>query len=281
MLAMAHAQVQKRDIAWIPWKFRLSQQRIEEIQMSRPAKVAKVAPTSLRELLWDDPPSIEVSNNNMGVNGIRTMLELAGTAYALVQGCHLGRIKAYNLKFLSLISTRLDADLGLRHVNALEAQAADRMLWGIISDLTTDRGWTLNDSLHEVTVVRSDMIGLLQPRPRPISRGSVPDMPTSYIPRGKGKGKSKSKKGSGGSNNGNPKWISTIYMNGATCSICMRYQSGNCNNPNCRFKHVCAMPKADGTACGGTTVRRIMPLHRIDRLLQRCQFHKGNPQMGA
>lgn len=69
----------------------------------------------------------------MGLNGIRAVLDLAGTAYALVQGCHLGRIKAYDLKFLGLISTRLDPDLGLRHVNALEAQAADRMLLAIVS----------------------------------------------------------------------------------------------------------------------------------------------------
>ncbi|CAL1161581.1 unnamed protein product [Cladocopium goreaui] len=185
LIAMAHSQVQKKDIAWIPWKYRLSQQRLEEIQMARPSKVAKTEPTSLHQLLWDDPPSIDVSNANMGFNGIRTMLELVATAYALVQGCHLGRVKAYNLKFLGLISTRLDADLGLCHVNVLEAQAADRMLWGIIADLTTDKGWNLNDSLHEVTVLRSDMIGLLQPRPKAIQRYHNSDIPTASNAKGR------------------------------------------------------------------------------------------------
>ena len=248
LIAMAHSQVQKKDIAWIPWKYRLSQQRLEEIQMARPSKVAKTEPTSLHQLLWDDPPSIDVSNANMGFNGIRTMLELVATAYALVQGCHLGRVKAYNLKFLGLISTRLDADLGLRHVNVLEAQAADRMLWGIIADLTTDKGWNLNDSLHEVTVLRSDMIGLLQPRPKAIQRYHNSDIPAASNAKGKGRGKSKSKKGS---SSANPKWVSSIQMQGTTFSICMRYQSGSCTNSNCRFKHVCAVPKSDGTACGG------------------------------
>lgn len=56
---MAHAQIQKKDVAWIPWKYRLSQQRVEELQMSRPAKVAKTTPTSLRELLWDDPLALK------------------------------------------------------------------------------------------------------------------------------------------------------------------------------------------------------------------------------
>jgi hypothetical protein len=184
----------------------------------------------------------------MGFNGIRTMLELVATAYALVQGCHLGRVKAYNLKFLGLISTRLDADLGLRHVNVLEAQAADRMLWGIIADLTTDKGRNLNDSLHEGTVLRSDMIGLLQPRPKAIQRYHNSDIPTASNAKGKGRGKSKSKKGS---SSANPKWVSSIQMQGTTFSICMRYQSGSCTNSNCRFKHVCAVPKSDGTACGG------------------------------
>ena len=192
--------------------------------------------------------TIKVSNANMGFNGVRTMLELVATAYALVQGCHLGRVKAYNLKFLGLFSTRLDADLGLRHVNVLESPAADRMLWGIITDLTTDKGWSLNDSLHEVTVLRSDMIGLLQPRPKAVHRTHMSDIPMASNTKGKGRGKSKSKKGS---SSGNPKWVSSIQMQGTSFSIFMRYQSGNCTNPNCRFKHVCAVPKADGTACGG------------------------------
>ena len=249
LIAMVHAQVQKKDIAWITWKYRLSQQRLEEFQMARPSKVAKTEPTSLHQLLWDDPPGIEVSNANMGFNGIRTMLELVATAYALVQGCHLGRVKAYNLKFLGLISTRLDADLGLRHVNVLEAPAADRMLWGIIiANLTTDKGWSLNDSLHEVTVLRSDMIGLLQPRPKAVHRIHMSDIPMASNTKGKGRGKSKSKKGS--SSGIQNVWVSSIQMQGTSFSICLRYQSGNCTNPNCRFKHFSALPKADGTAWG-------------------------------
>jgi len=33
LIAMAHSRVQKKDFAWIPWKYRLSQQRMEEIQI--------------------------------------------------------------------------------------------------------------------------------------------------------------------------------------------------------------------------------------------------------
>ena len=56
LIAMAHSQVQKKDIAWIPWKYRLSQQRLEELQMARPSKVAKTEPTSLHQLFMGRSP---------------------------------------------------------------------------------------------------------------------------------------------------------------------------------------------------------------------------------
>lgn len=63
----------------------MSQQRMEDIQMARPPKLAKTDSTSLHQLLWDEPLSIEVGNQNMGLNGIRCMLELVNTSHALVQ----------------------------------------------------------------------------------------------------------------------------------------------------------------------------------------------------
>ena len=107
--------------------------------MARPPEMAKTDSTSLHELLWDEPPSVEIGNQNMCLNGIRCMLELVNTAYALVQAAHMGRLKAYSVKFMSLISSRLDNELGLRHVTALEAQAADRHQWGIMHDLGGQR----------------------------------------------------------------------------------------------------------------------------------------------
>lgn len=247
LIAMVHAQVQKSDFHWIPWKFRMSQQRMEDLQMARPHKIAKTENSSLHQLLLEDPPQIEVSNQNMGLNGIRTMFDLVNTAYALVQGAHLGRLRAYSVKFVGLISSRLEADTGLRHVTPLEAQAADRHLWNIIHDLTSDRNWSLNDSLHEVTTMRSEMMGLLQPRPRPALRSFASDSsPAIAKGKGRGKGKTKTKHSQQG-----PRWVSEINIQGKRHSICMRYQTGACSNSQCRFKHVCAVPKPDGTACGG------------------------------
>ena len=250
LLALAHQQVQKKEFRWIPWKFRLSQSKMEDIQMQRPQKTAKLDVGSLHGLLLDDPPSLEVSNHSMGLHGIRTMFDLVNAAYALVNGAHLARLRAYSTRFLQLTSSRLDPESGLRHVNVLEAQAADRQLWNIMFDLAVDKDWSLNDSLHEVTHLRSDMLGLLQPRPKMPKISSGPQQILSYEPsKGKGKGK-KGKKGKPSSSG--PRWVSEIHAQGQRHSICMRFQTGQCAMSNCRFKHVCAYPKADGSACGGS-----------------------------
>ena len=56
--------------------------------------------------------------------------------------------------------------------------------------ISVDKGWSLNDSLHEITTVRSDMMSLSQPRPRAISR---PIRHLTAVWRNKRKGKSRGK----------------------------------------------------------------------------------------
>lgn len=244
LIALTHSQVQKQDIHWVPWKFRMSQQRMEDIQMARPFKMAKADSTSLHQLLWDEPPSIEVGNQSMGLNGIRCMLELANTSYALVQATHKGRLRAYSVKFMSLISSCVDNDLGLRHVTAFEAQAADRHLWGIMHDLMVDKGWTLNDCLHEITTVRSDMMSLLQPRPRAASRCS--DGPASQQRQGQIQGEDEVPKFSQrpqmrvGDHYG---WYQTFHLH--AFPVWQVYES------ELQIQTCCAHPKYDGSACGG------------------------------
>ena len=41
----------------------MSQERADELQIQRPAKVAKLDALSLRDLLVDEPPAIEVNNS--------------------------------------------------------------------------------------------------------------------------------------------------------------------------------------------------------------------------
>jgi hypothetical protein len=129
----------------------------------------------------------------MGVNAIRNMLDVHNTALALVGSCHLQRLRSYSLKFMGFMTQRLDGDSGLRHPNVLEAQAADKALWQLIHDLVLDQQFSLDNAIHEVTHLRSDMASLLQPRPKIQTKSQssfTPSMPTGSA---KGRGKSKEK----------------------------------------------------------------------------------------
>ncbi|CAE7518155.1 unnamed protein product [Symbiodinium sp. CCMP2592] len=63
--------------------------------------------------------------------------------------------------------TQYEAAASLRGPTTMEAQAADRRCWEIIADLVNVHHWKLDDALHEVAEVRSDMHSLLAPRPKP------------------------------------------------------------------------------------------------------------------
>ena len=163
-------------------------------------RVRESASLSLHELLVDEPPSVEVTNSGMGINGIRSILELQNFGIALCKGAHLGNLRTFSHKFLSYLTVRLDGDLGLRCPNVLEAQPADKALWASMADLMNDQGWTLDECLCEFTNVRSDLATLLQPRPKISKPPPVPPIvrPTGKGSKGYGKSKGKSSKGGKG-----------------------------------------------------------------------------------
>ena len=104
--------------------------------------------------------------------------------------------------------------------------------------------------------MRSELTTCLQPRPRVAKPNPGPDKGSFKGPPFKGggkhqKGTGKSKSNAKGKGKGKTTWVSDIYLNGEWKSLCLRYQSGKCNFPDCRFVHACAHPKPDGTACGG------------------------------
>jgi len=249
LVSLVHDQLTKKVWKWVPWKFRISLTKSEEISSNRAQKMPKLDHLGLHALLFDDPPSLEVSNNAMGVNSIRSMLEVHDRAIALCQGAHLPNLKPYTHKFLSFLTAKYDGDL--RNPSIMEAQSADQKIWTVIAELM-ERGWTMDDCLHEMTNLRHDMPSLLQPRPRVLKALPSPSSQTSS-PRlegskGKGQGKSKGKQSSGKSK-GRIQWVTEVQKDGAFKQICMRYQVGKCQNSNCGFQHVCAYP-VDGKACG-------------------------------
>ena len=74
------------------------------------------------------------------------------------------------------MTQKFDADTGLRGPTILEAQAADKALMTTAIDLVTERSWTWDDALYEVTHIRADLTSLLQPRPK-LPKPAVPMRP--------------------------------------------------------------------------------------------------------
>jgi hypothetical protein len=249
LVSLVHDQPTKKSWKWIPWKYRISLTKSEEISGNRAQKMPKLDNLGLHALLFDDPPSLDVSNNSMGVNSIRNMLEVHDRAIALCQGAHLANLKAYTHKFLGFLTAKYDGDL--RNPSVLEAQSADQKVWTVIAELM-EKGWAMDDCLHEMTNLRHDLPGLLQPRPRALRSLPPPSSQTSSPrmegPKGKGQGKSKGKQNAGKSK-GRTQWITEVQRDGNFKQICMRFQLGKCQNSNCGFQHVCAYP-VERKACG-------------------------------
>ena len=249
LLALAHQLTQKKDFKWLPWKFRMSMSRSEDMAMSRASKAPRLENLQLHQLLIDEVPSLEINNQSLGLNALRQMFEIHNYAWALVGACHLHRLRAYTLKFMNLLSVRLDQDSGLRAPNMLEAQQADKTIWYHIAELCESSTWSLDDALLEFTQNRGDLATLLQPRPR---FQKIAQAPANFPSKGiKGpKGGSKGAKSSKGGSKPGVRWLSEIWRGSQKKTLCMRFQSGKCSHKDCRYEHACGYPKPDGTACG-------------------------------
>ena len=249
MLAQVYNQIQKKEFVWIPWKFRLSQKQHEDTTLHRPRKLARVESLSLHEALIDDVPSRDIPAQ-VGPTQLRHLLALQSTAYALCKACHLATLKLYERKFTSLATARFDSDTNLRPPNAIEMQTADQKVWAKIFELANSKGWSLDDAIHEFVEVRSELDALLQPRPfiprsTSLSKGFGKQSSAQHKGKVKGKGKGTTGKST------QPQWVSETMKDNRKYTICMRFNQGLCQDPRCRYLHVCAMPKPNGQACGG------------------------------
>ena len=70
-MSVVHDQLTKKVWKLVPWKFRILLTKSEEILGNRAQKMPKIDHLGLHALLFDDPPSLDVSNNAMGVNSSR------------------------------------------------------------------------------------------------------------------------------------------------------------------------------------------------------------------
>ena len=241
LLSLVYHQLQKGYWAWVPWKFRMSVARAEELQTQRASKQPRLEGLALSQLLLDEVPSLEISNHGMGLNAIRNLMDVHSIAIAMCGGAHLANLKEYTHRFMSLLTQKTEA-----------SQMADQKTWNIISELLNERKWTMDNALHEVTHIRHDLPSLLQLRPKaPKAHPSAPSSAPSLSKGSKGRGKSSSKGKSKTLSKGKVTWVTEMKSrDGQMKQLCMQWQAGRCTRANCAFTHACAYPMPDGTACG-------------------------------
>ena len=259
LLSHVRKMVASKDLAFVPWKFRMSVKLHEEHQSSRPAKKARL---ELTDLLPDEVPSRDIpASGTIGMFHLQQLLSLLSSSLALCKAAHLQTLRTYERAVMRLAGTRFSADSGLRAPHVEELQAADRQVWYEVNALF-QKGWTLDDALHEVCNVRCLLPSLLQPRPALPKHYSQPSHS-----KGLGKSKSFGKKGDDASPKpktvGRPRdgetdpirqpWVNHILVKGEKLALCMAFNSrpNGCTRKNCKFLHQCCVARADGCACGG------------------------------
>ena len=126
----------------------------------------------------------------------------------------------------------------------MEAQAADKRCWELISDLVNQHSWKLDDALHELSEVRSDMSSLLAPRP--FINKKLLEKQDTWRPRLTGLTRGGKGAGKGGKGRGNQHDKPDRMERGGKGGQGQR--KVNLLRPRASG---CAVPKADGTACGG------------------------------
>ena len=259
LLSLMHHQKTKKEYRWVPWKFRISQAKSDELTGNKSSRLAKVEGVQLHSLLIDSPPEIQIENGAMGMHAMRQTFETYSYAMAMLELAHLATMKQYYLRFMNLMTTRMDSETGLRNPTILEAQSADKALMGIACELVMEQGWNFDDAIHEITFIRAEINTLLQPRPRlpkqtiqrienPSGKGQPKGIRQGPYQQGKGKKGPAKGSGKGG---GKLSWVTETSVNGAKKQLCMRFQTGKCNlGSECRFHHGCAYPLPSGEACG-------------------------------
>ena len=178
----------------------------------------------------DEIPAIEVTNDNMGINAIRTSMDLFNTALAMCGGAHLANLKEYSQKFISMLTQKVAA----------------------IAELVNERKWTFDSALHELTHVRSDLAVLLQLRPKPPKPSTSSTSSSSWQPKGgKGRGKSGGKQKGKNPTKGKVAMVTEHRQaDGSSKQLCINWQHGRCSRSDCKFTHACSYPMPDGNACG-------------------------------
>ena len=186
LLSLVHEGLKTR-LKWIPWQYRLSQKQYQEILEAKTTKAVRSEVQLLTAVFMDDQPELSVESRPLlSVGWLMPIQTIFRNALALCNAAHLKSLKDFDKKIADLCLKQPDRTCGLRTVTTQELLSADRRMWNTISDLLRE-GWSLDEALHEMTTVRSDIPTLLQWRP------AQPRLPPvlEQLFKGKGKGKGK------------------------------------------------------------------------------------------
>ena len=225
-------------------------------------------------IILDEVPTREFGHT-MGMFMLQSILHLHSVGVALLGLAHLVTLKEYDRAFLQKASAKYPAGSGLRAPNSVELEWADKQLWGEIASLL-EKGWTFDDSVHEVVHVRSSIQSYLQPRP---AAASVPPTPVQHGGLGKGEwssGKSSAGRGRGGKKGGTGR--GSFFLGKGTGSerpprqaLCMLCNQGKCDLENCQYEHLCCAA-ANGKPCLGNhraSEHKATPRERARRIFRR------------
>ncbi|CAE7249514.1 unnamed protein product [Symbiodinium sp. CCMP2456] len=197
LLSIIHQWFRPPDgaIKWVPWQLRLSQRQYQEILEARTHRMLRTEAQLVSAALLDETPEIPISSMHLTPAWLARTQAVFRNAIALCGGAHLATLKTFDKKIFDYATQNLPAETGLRAVNLHELLHADRKLWHEIASLHS-QGWTLDDAMHELSNVRSDMHALLQPRARPPKAPQQPGKGGRDPTRpGKGPGKGRDPKG--------------------------------------------------------------------------------------
>ena len=93
LLSLVHHQKSKSEFRWVPWKYRLSQFKADELSSAKPTRMAKTEGLQLHALLVDTPPELTIENGSMGMHALRQTFETFSYAMAMVELAHLATLK--------------------------------------------------------------------------------------------------------------------------------------------------------------------------------------------
>ena len=134
-------------------------------------------------------------------------------------------------------------------------------MWSEVNALL-QRGWTLDDALHEVCNVRCLLPPLLQPRPALFMHYSQPTH-SKRLGKSQNFGKKEAHASSkpktvgrlrdGETTHIRQPWVNQILVKGEQLASCMAYNSrpNGRTRRNCKLLHQCCIAHAENCACGG------------------------------